>query len=195
MLLSRRSFLAAMPACAARTQSAGCALPESAAGYRAAGLPPGVHVVPAVSHIGTGALRRMKRFVHSGGILLFESGAAFASEDVHAEQRRLLRAHFGIEIGNAIELWKDGARVPYVEYMWPMRVHVRDFSRAIPVTFVERGQVIASLGAVPVAAARNIGDGTFVFLGSPLGPLLHAGDADARRWLASVGQALTARPS
>jgi hypothetical protein len=38
----------------------------------------------------------------------------------------------------------------------------------------------------PVAALRRTGSGAILFLGSPIGPALWSGDAQARAWLGSV---------
>src|SRR6266571_3700339 len=45
------------------------------------------------------------------------------------------------------------------------------------------GEVIAWVDDLPVALKRPGGRGNLIFLGSPLGPALWAGDAEARRWL------------
>src|SRR5437764_965136 len=51
----------------------------------------------------------------------------------------------------------------------------------------QAGEVIAWVDGVPVALKRRGGrGGTLIFLGSPLGPALWAGDAQARRWLVDV---------
>src|SRR5205807_8785254 len=83
-----------------------------------------------------------------------------------------------------------GARVPYVDYVWPIPTKVRDFSRAVPVsvraslvTTRSACEVIAWADGWPVAAKRKIGKGTLVFLGSPLGPALWSGDREASCWL------------
>src|SRR5256885_8822548 len=47
----------------------------------------------------------------------------------------------------------------------------------------QAGEVIARVDGLPVALKRSSGRGNLIFLGSPLGPALWAGDAEARRWL------------
>ena len=47
----------------------------------------------------------------------------------------------------------------------------------------QAGEVIAWVDGLPVALKRPGGRGNLIFLGSPLGPALWAGDAQARRWL------------
>jgi hypothetical protein len=76
-------------------------------------------------------------------------------------------------------------QIPYVAYQWPRETHVRDFSRAIPVSAAS-GQAIAHLGEFAVAWSKPVGAGTLVFLGSPIGPALRAGDSDATSLLHSI---------
>ncbi|HEX2679673.1 MAG TPA: hypothetical protein VHQ03_00090, partial [Candidatus Dormibacteraeota bacterium] len=70
------------------------------------------------------------------------------------------------------------------DYTWPHAAKVRDFSHVVP---LERqgntGEFIAWADGKPVALKRQSGRGTLIFLGSPLGPALWAGDTEARRWL------------
>ena len=91
---------------------------------------------------------------------------------------------------------------PYVHYDWPSTTIVRDFSRAIPLSSAmmafsrdahrafEPAQApchrpIARIGDVPVCCRLRLGDGQFVFLGSPLGPHLASGDREAQALLQS----------
>lgn len=88
----------------------------------------------------------------------------------------------------AIDLWADRPHskgIPYIDYTWPCAVKVRDFSRIVP---VRSGTVIAAVDDFPVAIKRRAGRGTLIVLGSPLGPALWAGDAEARRWVGAVLQ-------
>jgi hypothetical protein len=75
--------------------------------------------------------------------------------------------------------------IPYVDYLWPRETKVRDFSRVIPVS-ARTGDVIGKVGGLPVAWKRRMGKGTLIFLGSPMGPALRAGDPEARSWLRLV---------
>jgi hypothetical protein len=119
----------------------------------------------------------------------------------------MLHRHFGIVVGPPVDLWAgyfaDGAfracrlrqhsnkrsnshaSVPYVNYLWPREIDVRDFSRVIPV-LASAGEVIGKVGALPVALRRCAAKGTLIFLGSPLGPALRAGDTEALSWLQTV---------
>ena len=113
--------------------------------------------------------------------MLLESGAAFGDFREHRDQ---LREFFNLLLEPPVQLW-PARGIPYVDYTWPVAVKVRDFSRVIPLE-PQQGSVIARAGDVPVALARRVGHGTLVFLGSPLGPALWAGDAEAKRCLGAL---------
>jgi hypothetical protein len=162
-----------------------CVLRESLAGFGSAGVPACVEPDGRQEHwiaAGVGALsdtvaRRLSAFVSDGGRLVFESAAGFGGFE---EQRRMLARHFALRIGRPVDLWAQGA-APYIHYTWPARVKVRDFSRVVP--FSGDGcEVIGFAGSLPVAARR----GRFVFLGSPIGPGLLAGEREARAWLSAL---------
>ena len=93
----------------------------------------------------------------------------------------------GVHIEAPVRLWPGrGARgVPYVDYRWPSSAKIRDFSRVVPLGRQSEGEgeIIARVEGLPVALKRRLGRGHLIFLGSPLGPALWAGDAEARRWL------------
>lgn len=197
-MISRRAFLAGA-ACAGAASprgnsalvylSANCALPESRAGYLTAfpgtqGEFPacGMLILPA-ANLDTGTAGRLAEWVRRGCCLLLESGAGFADPPVIERQRALLQSHFGLETRWPIDLWGPAERDPYIHYSWPLSVRLRDFSRVVPPA---SGSVIARAGALPVASRLTPGRGTLIFAGSPLGPLLLAGDLDARRWLETV---------
>ena len=83
------------------------------------------------------------------------------------------------------------SRTPYIEYTWPVKTLVRDFSRVVAVT-VRLGDTIVAYcpspsgDRLPIALKRQVGEGTLIYLGSPVGPVLLGGDAQARTWLRSV---------
>jgi len=145
--------------------------------------------------------------VQGGTRLVLESGAGFLSSlETAAHQRMLLRC-FGLEVEPPVDLWsgqlaEDGLSasrnspnrrktidlrrsVPYVRYVWPRDIMVRDFTRVIPVS-AKGGEVIGWAGSLAVGSKRPVGKGTLIFLGSPLGPALRASDPEARAWLQSV---------
>ena len=147
-----------------------------------------------------GALRMAPRVVHwlvgaldNGATVIVESAGVFA--DAHSREfrdhREMLSDVFALEIDAPASLWPV-AGVPYVEYSWPVSVHVRDFSRAVAVRQHD-GEVIGRVAGLPVAVHQCRGRGTLIFLGSPLGPALWAGDSEARRWVAgTAGTAMMA---
>jgi hypothetical protein len=147
-----------------------------------------------------------------GARVVWESGAAFLESHSFAEQQALAREYFGISIGSPVDVWSrsvaqrlaGGAgnipevnrsaramraigheRVPYVAYRWPREAHVRDFSRVMPVS-AAAGHAIAHWGEVPVAWSKRVGAGTLVFVGSPIGPALRAGDSEAHSLFSSL---------
>ena len=129
-------------------------------------------------HVDTSTAHLILTCLHQGGTVLLESGAAFGDFRSHRDQ---LREHFHILIEPPVELW-PARGIPYVEYTWPVSTKVRDFSRVIPLA-PQCGTVIGRVEDIPVALARRVGPGVLVFLGSPLGPALWAGDIEARCWL------------
>ena len=166
-----------------------CALRESFAGFKATlgGAGPAasaVVIVPAALAIPPAAARLLVRHVERGGTLILESGAGFAppAGPAFRAHRDLLRAYLDLDVEPPRPLARGRMRVPYVEYRWPSRALVRDFSRIVPVN-ARPGEAIARVDDVTVGIARRIGRATLIFLGSPLGPALWAGDAEARRWL------------
>src|SRR5262249_28124569 len=73
----------------------------------------------------------------------------------------------------------------YVDLDWPLRVKVRDFSYLVPVE-APAEQIVGWWGDYPIASKQTVGEGTLLFLGSPVGPALGAGDNEAYRWLRKV---------
>lgn len=159
-----------------------------------------VVVVPAAGAVGAGTFGAVAELLERGATVLWESGAAFLEPRDFAEQQALTLEHFGISMQQPIDVWprsewrrasveskNRGARevraigherVPYVAYRWPREAHVRDFSRVIPMS-AEDGRAIAHWGDVSVAQRKPMGTGTLIFIGSPIGPALRAGDPDA----------------
>lgn len=179
-----------------------CALRESLAGYRAAlagaeTVAGSILIVPAALAIAGAAARRIVRHVEGGGTLILESGANFAApaSPEFRGHRDALRELLGLDIEPPRSLVREGARVPYVEFNWPSPTLIRDFSAIVPVG-AHDGERIARVGDTTVALARRHSRGMLIFLGSPIGPALWAGDAEARRWLHEVlHRASTQRPA
>jgi hypothetical protein len=164
-----------------------------------------VVVVPGSGLVSAETFLAVAATLERGATVLWESGAAFLQPRHFAAQRALASKYFGVAIEEPVEVWsravsrkavsarKDaseiilGARamraighqqVPYVSYRWPRQAHVREFSRVIPVSAAS-GHAIAHWREIPVAWSKSAGRGRLVFLGSPIGPALLAGDAEA----------------
>ncbi len=168
-------------------------LPESFQGYASA-LPAersgcdrcSLLIVPAVLTIPVDGMQRIANALRNGATVIIESGGGFAGDLNFRQHRRFLREHLQIDIQSPVDLWKrDARRVPYIDYTWPHAAKVRDFSRVVPLGDHE-GAIIAWAGDRPVGLRRQVERGTLIFLGSPLGPALWVGDAEARRWLTAV---------
>ena len=201
----------------------GCALRESLNGYRTAlagagfvvaAAPDAIRraktiVVPGCAHLGSRVIDALADSLDDRGLVLIESAAGFAglaNASEFDDHRHQLRAHFGLELEPPVNLWKPrldssaesgsgAARVPYIDYSWPVSVKVRDFSRVVPLSAQSRvgagtkGEIIGWVDGWPVAvkrAAGKRGKGMLVFLGSPLGPALGWGDREARHWLRTL---------
>jgi hypothetical protein len=164
-------------------------------------------MVPGLGVIDPAIARTLSGLLQAGTNLLLESGAGFLRASEFTAHQKMLNQYFGITISSPVDLWPaasaDGAQftyrrgqpsrtkpknresVPYVNYLWPQETNVRDFSRVIPV-LADEGNVIGKVGALPVALKRGVANGTLIFLGSPMGPGLRAGDPEALSWLRSV---------
>ena len=143
----------------------GCVLPESFAGFKTqvGDLPYGdgdgdgdVVIVPAVRTLTEVGQDMIDGWLEHGATVLLEYvGGA------RVEQRDYF---------------------PYVEYVWPVRVKIREFE-PVALTPGPEDEIIATFSGQPVGLRRRTGDGVLITLGSPLGPIFLAGDPDARRWL------------
>jgi len=143
-----------------------------------------VLIVPAALEIPPPAVRAIASCLQAGASVILESGAGFAADREFRTHRIVLRDYLQVHIEEPVDLWPDNSsqRIPYVDYTWPRPAKVRDFSRVVPLGR-QAGEVIARVDGLPVALKRSSGRGRLIVLGSPLGPALWAGDAEARRWL------------
>ena len=141
-------------------------------------------IVPAALEIPPPAVRAIVSCLQAGASVIVESGAGFAANREFRAHRVALRDYLQLQIEAPVDLWPDNSsqRIPYVDYSWPRPAKVRDFTRVVPLGR-QAGEVIARVDGLPVALKRSSGRGNLIFLGSPLGPALWAGDAEARRWL------------
>jgi hypothetical protein len=166
-------------------------------------------IVPGLGTMDTSTALILATWLQAGTTILLETAAGFLSPADFLGQRQVLRRHFDLEIKSPLDLWRPDVEphrgsavsgtqrrssqrssegrhsVPYVSYRWPSEAHIRDFSRVVPIS-AKHSDVIATLDTVPVAVRRRVGMGTLIFLGSPLGPALRAGDLEAQSWLQSV---------
>jgi hypothetical protein len=163
-------------------------------------------IVPACLALLPELTQEVAEALKRGSHVLLESGAGFATRPEFAQHQGWLRNNWGVRVEAPVDLWTAtdeqlgdwrpqaqvarghravATRAPYVDFHWPFRTMVRDFSLVVPVCALP-GHVVASCGQWPVASKRALGKGTLVFLGSPLGPHLLAGDAEAHRWLQAV---------
>src|SRR6266851_4819224 len=164
-------------------------------------------IVPGVGPMDSATMRLLLDLLEAGTHVLLESGAGFLSPADFAAYQRMLHRCFDLAVEPPIDLWSGKScddrlfahrsrshqrnkvdsreSIPYVNYIWPRETRVRDFSRVIPVS-ANAGDVIGRVGPLPVAMKRRLANGTLIFLGSPLGPALRAGDPDARSWLRLV---------
>jgi len=143
-----------------------------------------VLIVPAALEIPPPVVRVIMSCLQTGASVILESGAGFAADRDYRAHRVALRDYLQVHIEMPVDLWPDNSsqRIPYVDYTWPRPAKVRDFSRVVPLGR-QTGEVIARVDGLPVGLRRASGRGRLIFLGSPLGPALWAGDAEARRWL------------
>jgi hypothetical protein len=164
-------------------------------------------IVPGLGSIDTAMAEALSSLLDAGTHVLLESGAAFLSPSEFSAHQEILFHYFDIEVGTPVDLWSrksaDDAflrhrpqrqpgkklnnpeSIPYVNYSWPRLTSVRDFSRVLPVS-AKPGDVIGRVGELPIALKRRTSGGMLIFLGSPLGPALRAGDPQAQSWLRSV---------
>lgn len=167
-----------------------CVFRESIAGYAAAlkdhrRVRRTVLIVPAALRVPAATLRLIEHELSAGATVILESGAGFAGGDTpdflaHRDTLRDLR----LTIEPPVNLWPTRA-IPYVELTWPTPARVRDFSRVVPVLSAN-GRVIARTKELPVAVRQRSSRGTLIFLGSPIGTALWAGDTEADRWFHAV---------
>ena len=176
---------------------------ESLTGYRGAllegGIPfksgrlrqcpsRGLIVAPSLGRADGVTVRHLAKRAEYGASVLFECGV-FADRTEFETERRACHLYFGISLEPPANLWHEDSksavgvpgRVPYVDLNWPLASKVRDFSRIVPLGETD-GEAIGWRGGVPIALKKRLGEGVLIFLGSPIGPALAAGDTEAHEW-------------
>jgi hypothetical protein len=148
---------------------------------------PQVLIVPGAVMDSPDFAKKIRRLTDVGSTVIYESGVAFARPEVFKTEQRLLRDYFGLSLQAPQELWavkRDVGRTPYVRYHWPAQAMVRDFSRVVAVSTEGASTAhMAHIGTTAVGCYHPLGKGAFIFLGSPLGPHVGFGDAEARQLL------------
>jgi hypothetical protein len=161
-----------------------CLSEESASGFRLLlqrngrvlnGFSPKLIIIPGARQLSRETGRALVRQVTSGTWLILESGLAFMPLQEAIGQIRVLRDVFGLEV--QAPLANRGA---YIEYTWPLRRLVRDFSMVTPLE-TPQAKAIAKSGGVAVCVKRPLGKGGIIFLGSMLGPGLLAEEREAHQ--------------
>jgi hypothetical protein len=156
-----------------------CLSEESAKGFQLlltrnrAAFDAKVIIVPGARQLSRETGLELLQKVTSGGWLILESGLPFMLREEAMGQIRVLRDVFGLRV--QAPLANGGA---YIEYAWPLRRLVRDFSMFTPVE-CSADEKIAEFAGVAVCAKRRIGKGGVIFLGSMLGPGLLAEEREA----------------
>jgi hypothetical protein len=141
----------------------GCVLPESLAGYKTQVIlrHRDVLIVPAVRTLTQAGKETIQAWLEQGATVLLEYVG-------------------GARVGQC-------AYFPYVEYLWPALVKIREFA-PVQLTPAPGDEIIATFLGQPVGLRRKVGDGLLITLGSPLGPVFLTGDPDARRWLNEIAE-------
>lgn len=177
-----------------------CALPESLAGFEAVlrstsisyqRAPAGTSnvartlIAPAATLSDHLFAHWLRTCLENGASVLFETGAAYLSPGEFMSQQHWVQDYLGVTIHSPLRIWEEPhawSRVPYLDYTWPLRTKVRDFSVVVPVSSPD-GEAVGWFGETPIAVRKHIGRGMLFFLGSPMGPHLLTGDPQASCWL------------
>lgn len=166
-----------------------------------------IAIIPGLGTMDSSVACTLSGLLEAGTNVVLETGAGFLGRSEFTSHQKILNRYFDIAIEPPVDLWAAESAegflsprqpgrhprtkldrhefVPYVNYLWPRVTKVRDFSRVVPVS-ARVGDVIGRVGTLPVALKRRVGEGTLIFLGSPMGPALRVGDPEARSWLRLV---------
>lgn len=139
-------------------------------------------IVPSASALKRESLSSLFRDAWHGSSILVDLSDGFASLPDRTLTRVRLERHLGIEVLQPVEY----APGDYIAYRWPHSALVRHFTR---VSYIQPGkdhEPAAFLGTNIVAVRKSIGIGQVVMLGSALGSLLLARDAQAQEIFAGI---------
>ncbi len=148
------------------------------------GPSPRLIIIPGARQLSREAGLKLLQKVNRGTWLILESGLPFMPPEESVGQIRVLRDVFGLRVQAPHA--NGGA---YIEYVWPLRRLLRDFSM---ITSVEcsADEKIAEFGGMAVCAKRRMGNGGVIFLGSMLGPGLLAQEREAHELGSAILQAV-----
>jgi len=141
-------------------------------------------IVPGVRELSRHAALQLLQRACSGAWLILEPGFAFVSEGAADPQLRVLREVFGFAVHPPV-----AHAAGYIEYSWPGRALVRDFSAITPID-CPQAEAIATCNGGRVGARRAIGNGGAILLGSMLGPGLFAQEREAHQLGSAILRAI-----
>ena len=144
-----------------------------------------VAIVPGVGALDERTGEVLAELLETGTAVLLESAGGFCNHTEFIAHRRILSRFFDVHVDAPVDVWSEGVTVRYVHYDWPIQATVRDFSRVAPVIDSD-AEVIGQIGELRIATKKRVGKGQLIFLGSPLGPALWAGDLEAGEWLRAL---------
>jgi hypothetical protein len=138
-------------------------------------------IAPSASSLHGNVLPALAREAQLGATVLIDLADGFASRSEVTRTRMNLRHRLDIRIADPVA----SATGDYVFYRWPLPALVRHFTRT---SYIEPGQnmSIAHLGAQSTAVRKELGLGSVVVIGSPLGSPLLAGYEQAHQILARM---------
>ncbi len=164
-------------------------------------------IIPGLGSIDPEMAETLSSLLDAGTHVLLESGAAFLSPPEFTAHQETLFHYFDIEVGAPVDLWSrtsaDDAllghrpqRQPSKKLNSPESIPLRQLLLARPdigprlqssaSRVGESGRCNRQGRRITHRVKRRTSGGMLIFLGSPLGPALRAGDPQARSWLLSV---------
>lgn len=139
-------------------------------------------IVPSASALEREGLSSLLSAALRGSNVLIDLSDGFASLQDRTLTRVSLKRYLGIEVLQPVEY----AAGDYIAYRWPRLALVRHFTRVSYIQPDKNHEPAAFLGTNIVAIRKAIGMGQVVILGSALGSLLLARDAQAQEIFAGI---------